>query len=106
MRNVALAAVLLLAQDLDQAKTATGNETTLRAPIWRVGKPQVLEVAVHKTVVAVTLAGKRIMDWKGPPSQCPLYEGWKLSQKNRMMLGSWNAQRLLTPVSEQGRKLR
>jgi hypothetical protein len=97
--------------DFIDNKPFFSNETTLRERLWLPGKPMTLECSVRKTGVTVTLDGRRIINWKGKPSQLSLFNGWKLPLLDSMMIGTWNStfhasQMLLTPVSGQGKKLR
>lgn len=86
------------------------NETGVPGRLLENGKRGTVEVAVRKGGVAVTVNGKKIIDWKGEPDQLSLHAKWKMPHKDALWIGAFGCvyrvhELTLTPVTGEGHPL-
>jgi len=96
--------------ELIDGKSFGDNETGTPGRILENGKRGTIEVAVRKGGVAVTVNGKKIIDWKGTPDQLGLHAKWKMPHKDALWIGAFGCvyrihELTLIPVTGEGRPL-
>ena len=75
--------------DLLDERGFSMNETTVSGKILQLGKPATLAVSVRRTGIALSVDDRRLIDWKGSPVRLGYLEGWKGSDSQSLVLGSW-----------------
>ena len=70
-------------------KAFPDNETGFKGVLLTEGKPSTLVVSVRKGSLAVTVDGRKIVDWKADYKRVSLYPNWKVPRPDALFLGAW-----------------
>ncbi len=92
-------------------KDANENETRYLGSVFRGSRPATVQVSVRRSLLEVTVDGKKLIRWNADYSRCGLRVPWTVSSKEALSLcalkGSYVVSKFsLAPVSGQGRALR
>ncbi len=87
------------------------NETTSPGRRLPAGAPTSVMISVRKGSIAVSVAGKPAIDWKGDLKRMSVWTPWQVPRKDAIFVGSSGSgfkisRVLLTPISGPGRRVR
>ncbi len=92
-------------------KSAPENESTFQAKLISNNKPFTAIVSVRRGGVALSVDGKKVMDWKGDASRLSLDSGWAVRHNGTLFIAVHAAtyrfsKATFNPISGAGRRLR
>lgn len=88
-----------------------GNTSTVLRDVLVKGRPSQIVCTVRKDSVTVTCDGHELVRWQGDPKRLSLSDYWKTPTNSALFLGAYDCRYrfsrvTLTPLSDEGRKLR
>lgn len=97
---------------LVDGKLAADNETAKRTGgVLKAGRASTIICSVRREGVAVTVDGRKVIDWKGDTSRLSLYKELAVPNPRALFMATWDtrflfAKMTLTPISGEGQRLR
>ena len=96
--------------ELIDGKSFADNETAVPGRLLENGKRAAIVVAVRRESLAVTVNGRKLIEWKGESERLSLHAKWKMRRADALWLGAfacvWRVHSLaLIPITGEGRRL-